>query len=569
MRHIIQNNTEKCVGCNRCIRVCSIDEANTTIEEDGKIVVKIDNTNCIACGACLSACHHGSRIYEDDTERFFADLASGVPISIMAAPATKTNFSEWGRMIAWFRKLGAQKVYDVSLGADICTWGHIRYLQKYGIKPLITQPCPAIVNYIIRHRNELINNLSPVHSPMACTAVYMHKYEKVETRIAAISPCVAKGDEFEDIKIIDYNVTINKLYDYIENNNIVFPSEPSEFDGYKAGLGSLFPMPGGLKENLEYYLGKGIRIDKSEGTSTVYRDLDEYAKQPDSMRPIIYDVLNCQDGCNKGTGCQPGRNIFEINTSMDKARQSSIKKDHRQYLDDLYKKFDERLALDDFLRNYTPMTVHPVHVSQSDIDRAFESLEKWDTPARTFDCGACGCDSCLEMATKIAKGVNTTANCVEKAKHDFDVKQKEVTELQTTNLSNIDSILNDTTTIKDMTDSIVSDIDNITEALSVYNSMIKDIEKIALQVNIIALNASIEAARAGSQGKAFNVVAEEIRALAQSSSNSAQHTKESSVIATEAISSVNEMMIKINQKVNASYENISTISENTKKLLED
>ncbi|MCL2111069.1 MAG: methyl-accepting chemotaxis protein [Clostridiales bacterium] len=568
-RNIITNELDKCVGCNRCLRVCPIDEANVTSERDGKIKVEVDGEKCISCGACLVACHHGSRHYEDDTERFFADLKNGVPISVMTAPAVKTNFDEWGRLLAWLRKEGVGRIYDVSLGADICVWAHIRYMQKYGTRPLITQPCPSIVRYILRHRNELVRYLSPVYSPMLCTATYMRKYEGVGTKIAAISPCIAKTIEFEATRAVDYNITISKLCKYIEDNRVVFPVEPSGFDSYDSGLGSLFPMPGGLKENIENYLGKSVRIDKSEGPQSVYKALDEYAGQREQALPALFDVLNCKEGCNAGTGTLKGSSVFEINAKMDSTRQAALGEDRKQYLDDLYLRFDESLELSDFLSAYAPAVVQPIRVGQEDMDAAFASLYKFDEASMTFDCGACGCDSCLEMARKIAKGVNTPNNCVEKARSDIQREQAENSALQKTNLYNIDSILADTGNIKEMTETIVSNIDNITEAISVYNSMIRDIEKIAMQVNIIALNASIEAARAGSHGKAFNVVAEEIRTLAQSSSRSAQQTNESSVKATEAISAVNDMVMKISENVNASYENIVAISENTKKILKE
>ena len=567
MRNVITNELDKCTGCNRCLRVCPIDEANITVEREGKILIEIDNSKCIACGACLPACHHGSRQFEDDTEQFFADLRSGVPITLITAPATKSNVNEWGRMLSWFRNEGVQRIYDVSLGADICVWGHIRYIQKYGPGPLITQPCPSIVSYIVRHKNELIKYLSPVQSPIGSLAVFMKKYEGVTTKIAAITPCIAKRLEFESTGLVDYNITIKNLSEYIEKHRIVFPAEASGFDSYEAGLGSLFPMPGGLKENIEYYLGKTIRIDKAEGPETVYKKLDEYAEQPESRLPVIYDVLNCGEGCNLGTGTRGDKNIFQINTSMDNARQASIREGHTEYLDDLYKKFDERFRLDDFLRTYDAAPVQMIKITHDDIERAFIDLGKLDDFSRQFNCGSCGCDTCLEMAQKIAKGVNTIENCVVKARNDIQKEQSESISLQAINLNNIETIFADTTLIKELTENIVSDIDNITEAISVYNSMIRDIEKIAMQVNIIALNASIEAARAGRHGKAFNVVAEEIRTLAQSSSNSAQQTNEASEKATDAINSVNKMVMKISENVNASYEHIAEITENTKKLL--
>jgi len=570
MRNIITNDLDKCIGCNRCVRVCPIYEANFAWSDGkGNVKVRIENSKCVACGSCLEACHHGSRHYEDDTERFFRDLRAGAPISVFAAPAVKSNFENYERLFEWLRSLGVRTIYDVSLGADICTWAHIRYIQKNGPKPIISQPCPAIVNYILIHRNGLIKHLSPVHSPMLCTAVYMNKYEKVGTKIAALSPCVAKSYEFEATNLVDYNVTFKKLNEYMQNNHVSLPLKGSGFDNYEAGLGSLYPMPGGLKESVEYYAGKQFRVDKSEGPHTVYKMLGEYARAQGDKLPVLFDVLNCSEGCNAGTGCVKKHDaFFDISTKMDELRQIAIKENHRQYIDDLFKKFDETLKLDDFIRHYVPTPAPSIRITPDKIEQAFIALGKYDKESRDFSCGACGCDNCLDMAWQVAKGINIPENCAKKMHDEVTKEHDEAKDLSKSNLNSFETILSETANVKEKVDGIVSNMENITSAITSYDRMVTDIERISEKVNIIALNASVEAAKAGQHGLAFGVVAKEIRSLAQSSANSALQTKEASEKANVAIKTVNKTVLEISSTVKESYENIAAASDSTRKLLQ-
>lgn len=565
MTNVIMSDQTQCVGCNRCIRVCPVDEANVVKQTEQGLTIDVNSDNCIICGRCIDACQHQARDYRDDTEQFFADLDRGKAISVLAAPALQSNHENWGNLITYLKQRGVRKVYDVSLGADICTWAHIRYLEQTGPSPIITQPCPSIVNYILKYQADLAGNLSPIQSPMLCTAIYMTKYDGLTDSIAAISPCIAKSSEFASTRLVQYNVTLKKLMNYIEKNHIRLPEEKTGFDHVHSGLGILYPTPGGLKENLEYYMGNSLRIEKSEGRP-VYEALSLYRSQPKELLPDVFDVLNCQEGCNIGTGCATHSNLFEMNKKMQDARIYRTS-EHAEHLRLLYGFFDKKLQLKDFFRRYIPESVFQKTITDQDIDTAFQNLNKTDESSRMYDCGACGSETCRDMAVKIAKGVNVVENCIEKAHGDLKKDQIKIHEIQTSNLNNMEQILEDVSEIKSLTANMLPYMESLSSLFEKYDKMVKDINAIAMQINIISLNASIESARAGIHGKAFSVVAEEIRRLANQSKESLTFAESSSKQANESFHMLNSAITDITGRIFETYESVFEISESTKQLL--
>lgn len=69
-------------------------------------------------------------------------------------------------------------------------------------------------------------------------------------------------------------------------------------------------------------------------------------------------------------------------------------------------------------------------------------------------------------------------------------------------------------------------MNRISEESKQISTIIATIENIAFQINILSLNAAVEAARAGAAGRGFAVVAEEISSLASKSDEAAKATKE-------------------------------------------
>lgn len=88
---------------------------------------------------------------------------------------------------------------------------------------------------------------------------------------------------------------------------------------------------------------------------------------------------------------------------------------------------------------------------------------------------------------------------------------------------------------KNSVEAIVTQSNDTMNSVEEINSIVKAIEEITTQTNLLSLNASIEAARAGEAGRGFAVVAGEIGKLAQESSDSARRITD---IITNIISQV-------------------------------
>ena len=607
---------ENCIGCNKCTRVCSCEGACVSTEVDGKMRIEVDPDRCVACGACFDVCEHNAREYRDDTERFFEDLKRGEPISVLIAPAFKANYpKEYEAVLGGLKALGVKHLISVSFGADITTWGYLNYIQKNNFLGGISQPCPAVVRYIEHYTPELLPKLFPVHSPMMCSAIYARKEMGITDKLAFISPCIAKKMEIDDPNTngyISYNVTFDHLMKYVRKNKIkgALASDEIEY-----GLGSIYPMPGGLKENVYWFLGEDVFIRQIEGEKHMYHYLETHKEEiANSKTPYAFiDALNCSMGCLYGTGCEADKvdsdaalcTLMEIKAASKKKRGSdtwSKKLTPEQRLKKLNKQF-RHLKLEDYLRSYTDRSGECTSKvpTAEEKDAIFRDMLKLTKEERNINCSCCGYESCDHMANAIFNGYNCKENCVyfikkevelqndeaaalaaqlatekqhiqeqkeiiletiEKINEEFTSLYQAVDEMAQGNETNANESTQISMDIADVTnfcESLYASMDDIRTVLDELAQNNNEVMSIASQTNLLALNASIEAARAGEAGRGFAVVAGEINHLASNSSETANRSNSSQSKVVESVTSIIADTTKLR-------DTLSTVNDRTQNL---
>ena len=623
MFHTLIYTNDNCVGCNRCISVCPVLTANAASLKGNEARIEVKESNCIGCGSCFDSCEHNARSYSDDTDSFFEDLQRGKKISILIAPAFFTNYpNEYKTILGKLKNAGVNHIFSVGFGADITTWAYLHYLNETNLVGAISQPCPAVVNYIEKYAPVLLPKLIPVHSPMMCSAIYLKKYMNCTDQLAFISPCIAKSTEIHDTNthgIVSYNVTFKHLMEYLSTHPL---SSCTYTDDLLEYMGGIYPMPGGLKENIYWYCGEDMYIRQIEGEKQVYDYLLRYSEQVKNKKelPFLVDALNCSQGCLYGTGVDTDRidpeeamsNIYHYRKQMrtKDSTTAALTPDKRMaLLDDRFK----HLSLSDFTRQYTNLSkeckVDVPNVRQ--LEEIFLSMKKNSTEERNINCSSCGYNTCTEMATAIFNSCNNKTNCIyyekklaeEEIHHVHEMKgilqekNKDITTFIQEDFNHLNELIHevavgnsqtsqDSTSILHEMEAVLDFCTEFHEAFENILLLLSQLEKnnnsicnISRQTNLLSLNASIEAARAGDAGRGFSVVASEIKSLSVSSNQAAKDSITNKMQITNAIQSLNEKSSFLIQAVhdinnsidhmNAQSEEITAITDMVNKITED
>jgi aerotaxis receptor len=187
-----------------------------------------------------------------------------------------------------------------------------------------------------------------------------------------------------------------------------------------------------------------------------------------------------------------------------------------------------------------------------------ETTKAIDTLCQEVDMAATATNEMSATIQEVASNSASTSSSAEESKQN-------VAEGRTI-LTSTKKAIDDLVVAVDQSSEI---IENLSQNSSKIGTVVDVISGIAEQTNLLALNAAIEAARAGEQGRGFAVVADEVRALAAKTQESTGQISEMiSTLQQGASDAVNSISAS-HEKVNMSVENIHNLDNQFGTILEN
>lgn len=279
--------TNKCIDCRNCVEVCKNQGVEfLEIEKNGPFFEvnpsDKENRDCVYCGQCVAHCP-AAAFEEVDSIKELEDVLTKKKkhVIFQFAPSIRTSIGEefnmpygsivTGKLISGMKKIGAEKVFDVSTAADVTTIEEagelIERIKNKKKLPMFTSCCPAWVKFVEFYYPKFIPNLTSVRSPQIIMGgiikEYISKKYKIKPKdifVVSIMPCTAKKYEItrEELKInglkpVDLVLTTHELACMFKKNKIdlklIKEEKPDSILGEPSGAGVIYGATGGVTES--------------------------------------------------------------------------------------------------------------------------------------------------------------------------------------------------------------------------------------------------------------------------------------------------------------------------------
>jgi methyl-accepting chemotaxis protein len=313
---------------------------------------------------------------------------------------------------------------------------------------------------------------------------------------------------------------------------------------------------------------------KNDDIGFILRELNKYVDKFDSMRKdmhVLGEVVIALNKVSQGiytSKIHSTSNNFMIN-ALRKVVNDMLEKtsENMEELVNVVEKYTQQdyrsqMKINPILKGKMLITMQRINQLGAELnENAKQNLRNGEHLEKNSITMNHSVENLASKANEQAASLEQTAAAVE-----------EITSITKNNTQNASSMANLSKEVKSsvlagekLAHKTASSMDEINEKVEAINEAINVIDQIAFQTNILSLNAAVEAATAGEAGKGFAVVAQEVRNLANRSSDAAKEIKN---LVENATQKTNEGK-QISDEMSKGYDNLNQLISQTVEIIQN